>query len=267
MARARVTVKRQIRMALFWHMAAGIARVLPVYPILTSQTGSKVLLSMAKVLWLLVSAEVILLGVLLWTRRCFATPCLFGYVLFSIASALTFSPSDVAFWEYMARANDLLKALVLLETFLLLTRTLDKTDKILSAAIGICAAGLVTASAYGLPNRESLHMLTLVWMTSFAWAMLWWAWRRGERARDWQVGNAGMLAAYLTMKTIPVIIWGFSGTKGWYWINDAVMLAQACCFLLWVGVGPETHKVESIAGANAQAEGNESNQYRSHRLT
>lgn len=218
-------------------------------------------------LWVLLTTEIILSVVLLVSKRCFTTPCLFGYTLFSIISAITFNPSNVPFFGIMAAASDFLKGTVLLEVFLLLTSRLDKTDRLLSAAIGILAAALVTASAYDLPNKMGGHMLTLVWMASFALAVLWWTWRRGERLEGWVVENACVLALYLTVKAAAVVIWGF--TKEWRWglINDASTGLLAICFVLWVYAGPRADKKEQVAGSEGDPKRDNGYGNRSHRLT
>lgn len=218
-------------------------------------------------LWILLATEILFLVVLIASRRCFTTPCLFGYTLFSIVSAITFSPTKVAFFGAMAFASDTLKAFVLLEAFLLLTHKLDKTDRLLSAAIGILAAALITSAAYDLPNKMSGHMLTLVWMASFALAVLWWAWRRGESLESWVVGNACVLAFYLTVKATAVVLWGF--TKEWRWglINDMSTGTLAICFILWVYAGPRANQKEQIAGSEGDPERDNGYGNRSHRLT
>src|SRR5277367_2332861 len=193
---------------------------------------------------LLASSELFLIATLVYKRGYRVTPSLFLYTCFALGSALTYDPMDTQFTAAMARISDWLKAIVLLETFCIVSRGLDATDRTLSAAIGVLASATVVASAHGMVSRVSVHMEALVGLASFACAMCWWAWRRGECTE-----HAWVLCCYLVVKAGAVLLWSFTGGWGWAWINGGAMLAEAGCFVGW-----SMHDGPQIVSAKRQAE-------------
>lgn len=211
--------------------------------------------------WVLAASEVWLLVRMIRGRRFRDTPCLFGYVLFALFSAISYSPYNAEFTAAMSHASDWLKGMALLEAFVLLSMGMDQTDRTLSAAIGIFAASSVTASAYGLPSRVTDHMLTLIWLATAALAVAWWSWRRGQRIEGWIVANAWLLAWYLLLKAGAVVLWTFTKEAGWEFVNSAAMLLEAECFVLWAYNGPQ----ETAAERDEERENGQDDRF--HRLS
>lgn len=182
-------------------------------------------------------SECLLLIVMVRNRRYLITPAFFLLIFFSIGSALTYDPYDSGFTAQMADYSDIIKAGALAECFLLISDHLDLTDRALSAAISICAAGLVTASVR-VPS--SPHTLRMVWMAAFALTMQWWNWRRGDMIPKWICRHGWLLSAYLVSKSVGVIAGHFGLTKEtWLWTNRGAEICIVILILLWVKTGPQ----------------------------